>query len=559
MALKNPWVGYLTRSYEQIKASLLATLRVKAPEVTDFSPSNILIVILDMFAGVAEMLSLYIDNMAREAFIATARRYTSMIRLVRLLDYRVKAATGASADLTITFNTPATGNFLVPLGAAFRTENGIPFVTTDSYPFLAGVDVISIPVKQVTNIPSTSLGNTDGSANQAFALPNGYVHDSISIVINFVTYVLVQSLGRSTPTDEHYIVEVDADGVAKVIFGDGINGIIPPAGLAVIATYQQTLGPDGNVAANTINTHVSGLVVPGVSNFVIANLNPASGGSTYETVDRLRISGPLSIRTLDRAVTEQDYIDITKLAPGVAKAAIDFDCGKTIDIYIVPLGGGIASTLLLDETKIWVDKRRTITTFTRLVAAGPAVVRLRLDLAPRFLADPVQTEADVRAALANHFSTTNQDINKKVRLSDIYALVDNLTRVDFLTISHISLNSYAQPQGILTQLNWIRETLNGSVDTIKWRLEYTELVGVPYIRIFRQTTYMGMVLVGTEWVDPTNIVKFTVNFGAYTIGEQWVFYTYPVNKDIEIDDYSIPVYDDAYTEITIIKQLTEPI
>ncbi len=78
MALDNPWVGYITRSYQQIKDSLLSRMVTNNPEITDHSESNILVIIIGMFAGIAEMLGYYIDNMAREAFIATARKFTSM-------------------------------------------------------------------------------------------------------------------------------------------------------------------------------------------------------------------------------------------------------------------------------------------------------------------------------------------------------------------------------------------------------------------------------------------------------------------------------------------------
>jgi len=57
MALNNPWVGYITRSYKQIKSELLNRLGIAVPEITDHSPSNIMVIILDMFSGIAEMLN----------------------------------------------------------------------------------------------------------------------------------------------------------------------------------------------------------------------------------------------------------------------------------------------------------------------------------------------------------------------------------------------------------------------------------------------------------------------------------------------------------------------
>ena len=86
MALKNQWVGYISRSYLQIKNSVLQRLSEIVPEVTDHSESNILVIIIGIFSGIAEMLNYYIDNMARESFITTARRYSSVVKHTRLIE-----------------------------------------------------------------------------------------------------------------------------------------------------------------------------------------------------------------------------------------------------------------------------------------------------------------------------------------------------------------------------------------------------------------------------------------------------------------------------------------
>jgi hypothetical protein len=101
MALDNTWVGYLQRSYKSIKASILSRLEVLVPEVTDRSESNILVILIGAFAGLVEQLNYYIDNMARELYLPTARRYSSVVKIARLLDYRVMAKVGATVDLQL--------------------------------------------------------------------------------------------------------------------------------------------------------------------------------------------------------------------------------------------------------------------------------------------------------------------------------------------------------------------------------------------------------------------------------------------------------------------------
>ena len=72
--MNNPWTSYVTRSYSQIKASVNARLDTAVPELTDKSSSNLMQVLVDVRAGVGELLNYYVDTTARELYVPTARR-----------------------------------------------------------------------------------------------------------------------------------------------------------------------------------------------------------------------------------------------------------------------------------------------------------------------------------------------------------------------------------------------------------------------------------------------------------------------------------------------------
>ena len=73
MPTNNPWLTPYQRSFNSIKQQLINQLRVKVPEVTDYTEGNILILIISIFAAIAEVIHYYIDNTARETFFSTAR------------------------------------------------------------------------------------------------------------------------------------------------------------------------------------------------------------------------------------------------------------------------------------------------------------------------------------------------------------------------------------------------------------------------------------------------------------------------------------------------------
>ena len=61
--VNNPWTSSLTRSFIQIKKSVVNRLIATVPELKDLSQSNLLMILVDIYAGVGEMLNYYIDNM----------------------------------------------------------------------------------------------------------------------------------------------------------------------------------------------------------------------------------------------------------------------------------------------------------------------------------------------------------------------------------------------------------------------------------------------------------------------------------------------------------------
>lgn len=563
MLLRNPWVGYLDRSHIKIKNSVLKRLGETTPEITDHSESNILVVIVSIFSGIAEMLNYYIDNMAREAFITTARKYSSVVRHTRLIDYRIKAIVPATVDLQIKLKDPA-GNilalenvellddgYIIPLGTRFTTNNNIPFISTKDYIGSESDTIITLPVEQKTLVEDILLGETDGTDDQLFNLGLNYVHNSIILRIGGETWERKETLGRSGPEDKHYIVDISVEKEAYVRFGDNVNGRRPDPNLDVYADIYTSLGSAGNVDSETITQSDFDFssISSNIGEVEITNTRAAVGGTDYEDIDRIRRSAPLSLRTLDRAVTRQDYIDIAKLAPGVDKATLHYSCGKRIKIYISPNDGGIAQTLLLENTKNFIDERKMVTTFVDVLPAGESYIFIELDVKARFRRDAISTKADIVKELVRNYEYSKSDVNRNIRRSDIIALVDNLEKVDYLSIVKMYLIPYFRPLNTFRELVKYIAIRNGSDAIVNWSLQFDGI----RMRLSMEGQHIANIDIGQSYIDPQNIFEIIISDNSYETGEEWHFTTYPINSDLEVRDFSVPVL----REENLIIQVTE--
>lgn len=570
MALENQWVTYLQRSYKSIKASLINRLQSLVPEITDYNESsNLFILIISMFAGLVEQLNYYIDNVARESFLPTARRYSSIIKISRLFDYRVKAKIGATVDLKFTVVDSSGNPFSVSSdvtlnsGIIVKDDDGIPFTTLKKATIFSGGSYVNIPARQGTLVSGQTIGTTNGSANQTLPLDDNYRDGSLQITINSITWTLKETLGFSGPNDQHFIVDVDESKQAYVKFGDGVNGAIPSTGLSVIATYYTCVGENGNVDANTLvnfDSSTKPATPTGANDWQVTNELSAVNGQEEEGIEEIRKHAPLSIRTLERAVTLQDHKDMGLLVPGVGKASVYFDIkSKSITFYIAPEEGGTASSALLTDVEDYFANKIMLTTTVNAVAAGEAIIKLDIEATAKFRRDATDTENDIKQALADTFGYNNSDINKPIRKSDIIALIDNLDKVDYLYLNEIYMIPYPRIHDGTNPLenNWRVELNDNLISKKLWRIV---VITSSIARLYeideygRDIDYHGEITIhatdpgSTDHTSNGGGLELAI-WGTFSIGDEWRFTTYPYNEDQVVDDNSIPVYDE--TELTI--------
>ncbi len=172
------------------------------------------------------------------------------------------------------------------------------------------------------------LGNGDASVIfQAFKLKqppltfitadtDSGVQSTLEIRVNDLLWHEVPYFLDHGPNERIYITRQDNDGNTIVSFGDGINGARVPTGQQNIkAVYRKGIGVGGLVKANQLSQlQTKPLGVKSAINPVAA-----SGAQDAEQLDSARDNASLTILTLGRVVSLQDYEDFARAFAGIEK------------------------------------------------------------------------------------------------------------------------------------------------------------------------------------------------------------------------------------------------
>ena len=444
-------------------------------------------------------------------------------------------------------------------------------------------------VKSATNPDEyTSLGLIPEGKNPTVSLPSNYADGSGTIYIDGEQWDLVETLGFSSPYDQVFVVEYVSEGLFVAKFGDGIRGAIPRAGAEAKLSYNITQGVNGNLDSGTItdfkgtpNVEPAGALTD--YTLAITNPNAATGGSDRETIEDMREHLGCSLRTLDRAVTFKDFIDIAKLCPGVDKVGADFSCETGISYYITPDKGGEANELLLRELEAYVDMRKVLGVPVQAFPAGETQIYVGLTVWGKYGKRAQDIQLLVETALVNEYSYNNSDINRPIYTSDIIALVDNLDAVDHLTLDELYLLPYGRKAITTENPNAAQITFPGYIDFKKENNKYVPTENAYWALIIslikNNRANMDIIITKNgaqvkvfENVSVTPgadgyvtleydvfVFKLLLNNPGIQEGDSWEFQTYTNNVDIPVSDNSVPVLRVENISLTINEYANETI
>lgn len=566
--LSNKWTNTLSRSFQSIRTDMISALKdfkdkEGKPLITDLSEGNIFVIIISLFAAIAEVLHYYIDNMAREAFLTTARKYSSVVNQGLLVDYHAHLANPATVDVILSrelqgANTGAKVN--IPKGLVFIDIFGNHWENTQDVKWDNNSSNCILSLVQHEFIEDTPLNNQiypGGNLILENNLGDSFIeHKGVQLTLNNDTWTQVDTFAYSKPTDKHFMVTIDESSNPIIIFGDGKFGKIPDVGQKITVKYYVTKGEKGNINSNSIIKVPSSLTTI-LLTATCNNPNSAGDGKNYEDMELLRSHVAIQARTMGIIVTRNDLIDCVKSIPGIKDAKLEEIFNRKLNLYISPSTGDttVSSEMISKVSNIIQDKNMLANRVT-VKSAGVSKIHLSLNITGKPSYKSSQIYNEVLMALYDSYSGNTSKIGGNIRVSDIYALLDNLPSVDYLYINKFFISPWPKIiKGDIQldlELNDI-EKANGS-------MTYLITMGVDNTFNLRSTS--GNFVIENQQIsnnilieDTKNGFKFSISIkGTYNLGSRYEFTISEPNVDYKDTGFNQIVFNDPSLLNTNIKE-----
>jgi hypothetical protein len=372
-------INYTSRDFYSLRDDLITRVQNRVNTQGKVwnanDPADFGIAIVEAFAHVGDITNYYIDRVANEQFLSTAVQRSSIINLAAEYGYKpsgykrayldVQVANSKATDLTLPSGTVlSTSVVLVTSGNSttivsyFTVEDDVVIAGTGSTATTLrhGRQISSLPenladTNDAFDIAGELLGYSNGYGNQTFTLKyNQVVDDSVNVYVRngdtFTIWNQVDNINEYSSGDFVYALSIDANNYVSIIFGDGISGAIPVYGDEIKVDYVYGGGLEGNININNQSTKTFSIIsVPNASGVLKTDLTPyltivystsGYGGEDPESNSSIRRNAPLAFRTVERAVSLQDFKNLALVVPGVGKATAYASNAALVNLYIAP-------------------------------------------------------------------------------------------------------------------------------------------------------------------------------------------------------------------------------
>jgi predicted phage baseplate assembly protein len=314
-------------------------------------------------------------------------------------------------------------------------------------PAIERIAVNAVSAAHAALTPASTIGVAQGHARESFTLERGpAVAASVQLqVLRDGTpgeaWREVAQWDRVGPHDRAFRLEPER---ARISFGDGRVGRVPPAGATVICRYRVGGGFEGNIAAGTLNDASAPVM--------LRQPFAAFGGGAAETLDDARGRALAFLAQPVRAITLSDIESLALSTPGVPVARARALAGYHPDVPCVAAGVVTVVTVpscpagrpepgpdFLTAVHRWLAPRCALTTELHVVGPAYRAVAVHARLHAEEGVEPDALAATAIAALDRFLHPleggpdgTGWPIGRAIYRSEVLAALNGVAGVAFV-------------------------------------------------------------------------------------------------------------------------------
>ena len=441
-----------TVTADDVQTELNGLLQTQFPDWTDTQDSNNMIMLTEILAALTELEYAYINRLARECFIQFALDPRNVFAHAQGLGYNPQFQTSSTVSAIIQSASPMTADTTIPTGTQFNSVLNAVYETTAPVVIRAG-QTSSTPVVLAQRQSWTDTYVGTGAGNQTITLDQTPVMpNSIVVTINGVIWTFVDNFVNNDSTDMVYSWAEDGTGVCAIAFGNGITGKAPPVNAATTVGYQTGGGSASAIPANGLSSCISNVTDAGSG--VLLSLNAynalaAAPGADVETVGEIKANAVASLIAPRVLLTRLDVQNAVSALPGVQECiAVNWEiqpnmARNAIFIYVMPVGGGVASNDLLTSVITYLTVAKQLMMGVTPSAFSSTYVTLNFTIAMGVLSGYTlgAVQNQVIAALVNMFNPTvitpnfSIGFGQEVFMSQIITQLQQIAGVQNLNIT----------------------------------------------------------------------------------------------------------------------------
>lgn len=269
--------------------------------------------------------------------------------------------------------------------------------------------------------------------------PSG-AESTLQVRVNELLWHEVPTLYGHEPSDRIFVTSIDDDSKTTIEFGDGRTGARLPTGQEnVKATYRKGIGLEGNLKAEQLSLLMTRPL--GVKR--VTNPIAASGGDNPESLERARHNAPLTVLTLDRIVSLQDYEDFARAYAGIAKALATWTwSGQVRGVFVTvagPNGQDVPNDSITHKNLLSAMQKSgdpyiplRVQSYRKAFFRIAANVKVDIDYKTELVL------AAVEKSLRSHFSFDARAFGQAVSLSEVMAVIQAVPGVLAVDVNQLN-------------------------------------------------------------------------------------------------------------------------